>query len=199
MRILLGGILLLALSSPALAQPASPPLRRELARATFLVGDWQGTGWTRLGKDDQPISGTATGEGRSLLSGLSLGWKSQLRAEQGVMSASDVSLRFRRDSTDFRASFHAPGHPVQESWARVADCEASWGIQLPAARADSGDHIRYTIRVDGSNRLTETGERSEDGGRTWWQFYGAEMAGKSGEGCRASATPAPAPTGREER
>jgi hypothetical protein len=193
MRILLSGLLLLALSSPALAQPAASPLRREMARVTFLVGEWEGTGWTRLGRDDQPISGAATGEGLPVLSGFSLGWKSQLRAAQGVMSASDVSLRFRRDSTAFRAFFHAPGQPARESWARVAECEASWGLQLPATQANAENHIRYTIRVDAQNRLTEVGERSEDGGRTWWQFYNAEMTGGSGEGCHASAAQAPAP------
>lgn len=197
MRILLSGLLVLAFSSAAFAQPASPPLRRQLARASFLVGEWEGQGWTKLGRDDQPLSGVATGEGRPQLSGISLGWKSVLRGDRGLVSGSDVSLRFRSDSAAFRASFHSPGQPARDGWARVAECELSWGLQLSGAQPDAGDHVRYTMRVDADNRLTETGERSDDGGRTWWQFYGAEMAGKSGDGCRASAVPEPARTGGE--
>jgi hypothetical protein len=195
MRIFLGGLLLLAFSSPALAQPTE--LRRELARASFLVGEWEGQGWMKIARDDQPLSGVATVEGRPRLLGLSLGWKRLLRAERGLVSESDVSLRFRRDSTVFRAAFYSLGYSVRDGWARVGECEASWGLPISGAQPDAGDHIRYTMRVDAENRLTEIGERSDDGGRTWWQFYGAEMAGKSGDGCRAPAVPEPARTGGE--
>jgi hypothetical protein len=187
LRTLLGSLLLLAFCSPALAQPTSTQLRREVARASFLVGEWEGEGWVKYAPDGERREARVAAEGRPTLAGVALAWKSVARAaDGGVVSDDDFTLRFRRDSAAFRVSVHVPGHPVADGWARVAECELSWGFQMPAAGA--GDHFRFTVRVDAENRLTEVGERSPDGGRTWWQYYGAEMKGRSDAGCRAPAT-----------
>lgn len=180
-RLLLGA-LLLAAASPALAQPT---LRGEVARAGFLVGEWEGTAWVRYASDGPRIEARAAGEGRPTLMGLALAWKSVASAGGGVVYDDDVTLRFRRDSAAFRVSVHVPGRSPVDGWARVGECELSWGFQQP--RLFGGDAVRFTIRVDAENRLVETGERSSDGGQTWWQFYGAEMVGKDGEGCGAAA------------
>lgn len=180
LRLLLAAVLLAA-ASPALAQPT---LRGEVARAGFLVGAWEGTAWVRYTPDGARTELRATAEGRPTLVGIALAWKSVARApDGGVASDDDVTLRFRRDSAAFRVTVHVPGHPPVDGWARVAECELSWGFQQPGLFG--GDAARFTIRVDARNRLTETTERSSDGGRTWWQSYGAEMVGKGGEGCGA--------------
>ncbi len=192
MRILLGILLLLALASPALAQPTE--LRRELAQVSYLVGTWEGQGWVKFAPDGERIPLRITSEGTSTLAGLRLAWKSAGRGRNGTYLEDDFSLRFRRDSLVFRVAFHAPGRPAMDGWAKLGDCEFSRGLQLPQSVPGTGTELRYTIRVDAANRLTEIGERSGDGGRTWWQFYSAELAGKSGSGCRPSAPPEPART-----
>ena len=186
----------LVFSSTALAQPG-PPLRREMARAGFLVGQWEGEGWVQFSPDGDRLTGRASGEGEAVLSGLALSWKSRVGTGDRELSENAVSLRFRRDSAVFRVTTHAPGLTL-DGWARVAECELSWGLQVPEGQAGAGQLIRYTLRVDAENRLTEVGERSEDEGLTWVQFSGAEMAGKSGAGCRVSEAQ-PARTGGEER
>jgi len=195
MRILLCGIMLLALVSPALAQP-DPPLWRGMARAGCLVGRWEGEGWVRFSPDGYRMAGRAGGEGQAVLSGLALSWKSRVGTGDRELSENDVTPRFRRDSAAYRVTSHGPG--TLEGWARAGECELSWGLQVPEGRAGAGNLIRYTLRVDAESRLAEVGERSGDGGRTWRQFAGAEVAGGSGAKCRASGAE-PARTGGEER
>ncbi|HST59839.1 MAG TPA: hypothetical protein VLK84_14140 [Longimicrobium sp.] len=180
-------LLLLALLPFAPDVSAQVPLKRELGRLGFMVGEWQGTGWVRYAPDGPMRAARVTAQGQPRLSGLRLEWISTAVStdrERAVVNSNDLSIRFRADSSVFRATLQHGSSSVQ-GWVRAGACELAWGYALPT---DPQTLFRHTSRVDGP-RLVEAGERSADGGRTWWVFYGAEMTGPAVAGCDASGAP----------
>lgn len=182
MRTLLFLLALLALPAAASAQV---PLRGELGRLGFMVGEWEGTGWVRYAPDGPQRAARVTARGEARLSGATLGWSSIATStdrEAAVVHGADLGIRFRADSSVFRAALDHGGARV-DGWVQPGACEMSWGYASPI---DPRALFRYTSRVAGTRRV-ETGERSADGGGTWWAFYGAEMTGPALDSCPASA------------
>ena len=174
-------LVVLALVALPLGAPAQVPLRREMARLGFMVGTWQGTGWVRYAQDGPARAARVRAEGQPRLAGLVLGWTS-------TAVSTDLSIRFRADSAAFRATLRHGGAPV-DGWVRPGACEVAWGYRNPS---DAQTLFRFRSRVEGTRRV-EAGERSPDGGRTWWAFYGAEMQGPVMAGCEAPRSAAPQP------
>jgi hypothetical protein len=187
MRALLILVLLLAYAPAAEAQV---PLKRELGRLSFMLGERQGTGWVKYQPDGPRREARIASRGEARLAGAVLGLSSVATStdrEAAVVLNNDLGVRFRADSSVFRADVQHGSSRVG-GWVRASECELAWGYAAPD---DPASLFRFTARVDAANRRVETGERSADGGQTWWQFYGAELAGLAGGGCTPSA-PAPA-------
>jgi hypothetical protein len=181
-------LLLLTLLSIAPDAQAQVPLRGELARLGFMVGEWQGTAWVRYAPDGPARAARVTGQGQARLAGAVLGWSSVATSTDGqaaVVASNDLGVRFRADSSAFRATVQHGSSSVQ-GWVRAGACELAWGYAAPG---DTQSLFRFSSRVEGSRRV-EAGERSSDGGQTWWAFYGAEMTGPAVSGCVAPAAPA---------
>lgn len=184
MRTLFILLVLLAFAPGASAQI---PLKGELGRLGFMVGEWQGTAWVRYAPDGPARAARVTGRGQPRLAGAVLGWSSTATSTDGeaaVVISNDLGIRFRADSSVFRATMQHGGSSVQ-AWVRAGTCELAWGYTAPH---DAQVLFRFTSRVNGQRRV-EAGERSSDGGRTWWAFYGAEMTGPVAGGCDASTAP----------
>lgn len=182
MRTLLLLLILLALPSAVSAQI---PLRGELGRLGFMLGQWEGTGWVRYAPDGPQRAARVTARGEPQLSGVRLAFSSVATStdrEAAVVHDADLGIRFRADSAVFRATLQHGSSSV-EGWVQPGACEISWGYTSPS---DPRSLFRYTSRVEGTRRV-ETGERSADGGETWWPFYGAEMTGPVVDGCPAAA------------
>lgn len=182
-------IVLVLLFAYAPAAQAQVPLKRELGRLSFMLGERQGTGWVKYQPDGPRREARVVSRGEARLAGAVLGLSSVATStdrEAAVVLNNDLGVRFRADSSAFRVDVQH-GSVRVAGWVRAAECELSWGYAAPN---DSASLFRFTARVDAANRLVETGERSSDG-RTWWQFYGAELAGPTRAGCTPSA-PAPA-------
>lgn len=180
-------ILLLSVLGFAPAVRAQPPLRGELARLGFMVGEWSGTGWVRYEPDGPTRAARVVARGQPRLAGVVLAWTSTATStgpDAAVVMSSDLGVRFRADSSAFRATVHQPSGSV-EGWVRAGPCGMEWGYTSPSGVQAL---FQFSSRVEGARRV-ETGERSPDGGRTWWAFYGAEMAGPAIGGCEASAQP----------
>jgi hypothetical protein len=176
---------LLALLAFAPAAQAQVPLKGELARLGFMLGEWQGTGWVRYEPDGPMREARVTGQGEARLSGVALGWASVATSsdrEQAVVLSNDLSVRFRADSSVYRATLRHGSASVQ-GWVRAEACTMEWGYTDPA---DARSLFRFSSRLAGGS-CVEAGERSSDGGSTWWPFYAAEMSGPAVEGCEASA------------
>ncbi|HEX6040989.1 hypothetical protein [Longimicrobium sp.] len=182
MRTLLCLLALLVLPAPVSAQVQ---LRGELARLGFMVGEWQGTGWVRYAPDGPQRAARVIARGAPMLSGMRLGWSSVATStdrERAIVHNADLGVRFRADSSVFRAALDH-GTTRVDGWVNPGTCEMAWGYTAPH---DAQVLFRYTSRVEGTRRV-EMGERSADGGSTWWAFYGAELTGTAVDGCPASA------------
>jgi hypothetical protein len=181
-------LLLLALLAFPTGASAQVPLKRELGQLGFMVGEWQGTGWVRYAPDGPARAARVTGRGQPRLAGAVLGWSSTAVStdrERAVVNSDDLGIRFRADSSVFRATIQH-GSSSAQGWVRAGACELAWGYAAPT---DPQTLFRHTWRVDGT-RMVEMGERSADGGGTWWAFYGAEMTGPAVAGCEAATPPA---------
>ena len=176
---------LLALLAFAPAAQAQVPLRGELARLSFMLGEWQGTGWVRYEPEGPVREARVTSQGQARLAGAALGWSSIATSsdrERAVVLSNDLSVRFRADSSVYRATLQHGSASVQ-GWVRAGACTLEWGYTNPA---DARSLFRFSSRLAGGSRV-EAGERSSDGGSTWWPFYAAQMSGPAVEGCEASA------------
>ncbi|WP_420127447.1 hypothetical protein [Longimicrobium sp.] len=185
--------LLLALLPFAPAASAQVPLRGELARLSFMLGEWQGTGWVRYAPDGPMREARVTGKGQPRLGGLVLGWSSVATStdrERATVLSNDLGVRFRADSSVYRATLQHGSASVQ-GWVRAGACTMEWGYTNPA---NARSLFRFSARLAGGS-LVEAGERSSDGGSTWWPFYAAQMSGPAVAGCEAPAqnTAQPAP------
>lgn len=176
---------LLALLAFAPAAPAQVPLKRELARLSFMVGEWEGTGWVRYAPDGPMREARVTSKGQARLAGATLEWSSVATStdrERAVVLSNDLLVRFRADSSVYRATLQHGSASVQ-GWVRAGACTMEWGYTNPA---DARSLFRFSSRLAGGRR-EEAGERSLDGGSTWWPFYAARMSGPAVDGCEASA------------
>lgn len=148
----------------------------------------EGTGWVRLEQNGPMHPARATARGESSLSGLVLRWYSTYTSAHGkreVLTAYELGIRFRADSSVFRGGLNNRRGPSDDTSVTVGECQMEWGY---AVTQSPHSLFRTRIRVSGRT-LAETGERSDDGGRTWWTIYTAEMTGSQLAGC---AAPAPA-------
>lgn len=178
-------LLLLALLALPVHASAQITLRGELGRLGFMVGEWEGTAWVRYAPDGPAREARVTAQGQPRLAGVVLGWTGtavSTDGERAVVHSNDLGVRFRADSSVFRATVQHGSSSV-EGWVRPGACELAWGYTAPN---DPLALFRYTSRVEGPRRV-ETGERSADGGTTWWAFYGAELTGPAVAGCDAAA------------
>jgi len=172
--------LLLGLAASAAAQWQAPDLDRQkdaMDRLAFLEGDWDGSGWVRVGPErsefvsSERVSYAAGGLAMTILgvhrAQLPDGTERVVHDALGVLtwSSEDGAYRFVSKlengfGGDYRAELTESG-------------DLEWSIPVP------GREMRYTIHVDG-DRWSETGLLSTDGGETWSEFFGMTLERMTG-------------------
>jgi hypothetical protein len=170
MKKIILSVLLLALPAPLLAQnPASPQLQ-EMKKLDFLIGEWQGEGWTEFvpgQRRSSPIIEKAQPKlGGMVLLVEGLG-KTKVPGKQeevvvhnamGVISY-DASAKLYRVKT-----YTAEGRSV-DAEAQFTEGGFQWRFQ-PSQTIS----IRYTIKLTEKGEWFEKGEMSQDG-KSWRQFH----------------------------
>jgi hypothetical protein len=167
----------LAAAAPSISQaPPAPDLARhraEIAKLDWLVGEWEGEGWSQRGPErmrativeriERRLDGLALlveGEGRDATDPSQV-----VHLALGVLSFDEAAGALRL------ASWTAEGRSV------VAEAEATatgfvWSFATPG-----GGRVRYTV-TRGENEWSEVGEFSRDGA-TWMQIHAMTLRRRS--------------------
>lgn len=168
---------LLALPTGSHAQPADPAdapgaADNPMAALAFLVGEWQGTGWIRMGPGEphrfvqHETVETRLDGGVLLIEGVGHDPDDEdaiVHHAFAVLSYSAAEERY------VMRAYRGLGDGqtlMVDAEAEVIDGALVWGYEHPQAGL-----MRYTIREDEDGRWHETGEMSRDGGETWFAFF----------------------------
>lgn len=156
------------------AEPAAaPPGSAAMAAVSFLVGNWEGSGWMRRGPGEpqrfQSLEIVESRLGGAILTIEGRHWDSDpnvfVHHAFAVLSPNAAA-----DGYDFR-SYLADGRGGMFQ-GRVAAGDFIWEMSPP-----DGSKIRYTIHVEGT-KWHEIGEMSRDG-KTWMQFFQMDLERKA--------------------
>lgn len=172
--LLLCGIALGFSVSAATAQ-VKPGNNAELKKLKFLAGTWKGTGWilTREGRQNSEVTETmqfklggqiAVVEGRGIS-----------RDEKGVEKPTHQAFgvfSFDRSSGKIKLRFYkAETGEEGETLIEPVGKSISWGFDIPS----SGSKVRFVQKISDQGKWVETGEVSNDGGKTWIKFMEMEL------------------------
>jgi len=183
-RLFITALALAALPLAAVAQtappagamrPAGPDLATQqaaMARLSWMVGDWEETGWLYMPGGRQTFRQVE---------------KIEMRLSGGVMVIEGRGYAGKPEALMFNAlgvvSYDdMKGEYGFRSWARGyftdAKAEVLNGPQLRWTMTFPGMTIRYTIRQTPEGRWAEIGERSTDNGASWTQFFEMNLTKK---------------------
>lgn len=169
-------VALLLLPVAASAQPWQAPDRAAQAEAmeaiAFLLGDWEGSGWIRMGPERSEF--TSSERVRGAAGGLAIVVEGVHRAqlpdgtEKVVHDALGV-LTWSSETESYRFATKLENGLGGDYTARRTEAgDLEWAIPVP------GREMRYTIHVEG-DEWRETGSMSTDGGETWTEFFGMTL------------------------
>ena len=179
----------LALPPPSSAQPpvgpGSPTAAAELAAVEalgFLVGEWEGSGWMRMGPGE-PHRFTSREVVRPALDGHALLVEGRHSTERpGAAGPQPVHVAMALLSWDeeekvYRFQSHVVGRGAGSHVGRLENGTFVWNLE--AAQRE----MRYTISLDDKGRWHEIGEiRLPDG---WQQFFEMTLQ-RTGEAARTT-------------
>lgn len=168
---------LLTLPAWPQAQPADPAgaadaTEHPMAALGFLVGEWRGTGWIRMGPGEphrfnqRETVETRLDGGVILIEGVGHDPENEdtiVHHAFAVLSYSAAEERY------VMRAYRGLGDGqtlMVDAEAEVIDGALVWGYEHPQAGL-----MRYTIREDEEGRWHETGAMSRDGGETWFPFF----------------------------
>jgi hypothetical protein len=141
--------------------------RAEMNKLGRLVGQWQGTGWIQQGKNRETFAGTENVQKK--IDGLALLVEGNFKNKEGVViheTLAVLSPNLKTKNYDFRA-YLASGNGGEYEFKPI-DTGWQWGFQFP------NGVIRYDIKINNDVWL-ETGEISQDAGKTWNKFFEMEL------------------------
>ncbi|MDX2042602.1 MAG: hypothetical protein SF097_15380 [Acidobacteriota bacterium] len=160
-------LLILNCSVAAFAQQATQA--QEMKKLDFLVGEWQGEGWTEF-VPGQRRTASITEKAQSKLNGTVLlleglgKTKVPGKQEEIVVHNALGVLSYDANAKLYRLnSFLADGRST-DAEASFVDGAFQWRMQVPQMS------IRYTIKLTEKGEWFEQGEMSQDG-KTWRQFH----------------------------
>ena len=157
-------VLLLSTSAArAQSEPSVETQRAEMKKIENLIGQWKGSGWIQRGKEKETFNGTETVQRK--LDGLALLVEGKFKNKEGIVThetlavlSSDLKTKTYRFNT-----YLASGNKGEYEFKSTAD-GWQWGIQFP------GGSIRFITKLT-DDTWFETGESSQDGGKTWRKYF----------------------------
>jgi hypothetical protein len=162
-------VLVLLLSAPLYAQNTQPQLQA-MKKLDFLIGEWQGEGWTEF-VAGQRRSSPITEKVEPRLGGMillveGLGKKKAEGQQNEVVVHNALGIiSFDTKANLYRLkTFLADGRST-DAEARFVDEAFQWSFQTP-----QGLSIRYTTKLTDKGEWFEKGEMSQDG-KNWRQFH----------------------------
>ena len=173
-------LLLVMLAAPTVAAgqgpSGDPDVQRErMAELAFMVGEWEGEGWTRRGPGDpERFRGTETVT--SYLDGLVYVIEGEFQdLETGETAHHALAIV----SWDEAAGHYAFRAFLRNGLATDATGAIENGAFVWSPPAPPGMEIRYTLRTNDEGHWHEIGEMSRDGGATWNPFFEMELVKKA--------------------
>lgn len=170
MKKIILSLLLLTLPAPILAQNPAPPQLQEMKKLDFLIGEWQGEGWTEFVPGQRRAS-PITEKAQPKLGGMILlveglgKMKVPGRQEEVVTHNALAVMSYDANAKLYRVkAYTADGRSV-DAEASFTDGGFQWRFQ-PAQNIS----IRYTVKLTEKGEWFEKGEMSQDG-KTWRQFH----------------------------
>lgn len=148
-----------------------PPVPTELDRLEWMVGEWEGGGWTTQGPAGRSeFRGTETVERRMggrlvVVEGAFTAWMGPELGDRPVHQALGIfSYDPAADRLAFR-TYTAAGGGGETSAEIREDGAIVWGFEDPRT-----GRVRYTITRTPADEWHEIGERSNDG-ESWTKFF----------------------------
>ena len=161
--LILGGSVAFGQVDKEAQQKAIEAQRAEMKKLDLWVGQWQGSGWIQQGKEKETFNGTETVQRK--LDGLALLVEGKFKNKEGIVThetlavlSSDLKTKTYRFNT-----YLASGNKGEYEFKSTAD-GWQWGIKFP------GGSIRFITKLT-DDTWFETGESSQDGGKTWRKYF----------------------------
>jgi hypothetical protein len=159
--------------APSFAQPAAPDLgtqRSAMAKLDWMVGAWEGQGWTLLPtgervtfRQTEAIESRLSG-GLLVIEGRGFSRPSPNAPEAMMFNAfAVVSYNYAAKAYAFRS--YAMGHAATMEASVDENGVFVWSMKPP------GRTIRYRIWRTPDGQWREVGEYSADAGKTWSHFF----------------------------
>ena len=153
--------------SPVSGQTPAPPAAQVEAvkKLDLWVGEWKGTGWVSLGRDERRdftiVEKVQRKVGGSVLLIEGRGTKKADKGEEVVVHEALAVLSYDEKAKRYRWRAHDLRGQAINVEPKVVDGGIEWGFKSE----DRGVSVRFTIKFD-KKRWHEVGEASTDG-KTW--------------------------------
>jgi len=171
--LLFGAAVLLTFSGvmdDTMAQDATPA-ESPLESLAFLVGQWEGDGWSRMGPGPKEAVHVVESVERKLggaillIEGKGTAVDHETGEENVVHEALAILGHDAAKGYHMRAFRTGSGHIDPD--VSVEEGTMVWGFDIPGGAGQ----IRYTITLNDKAQWFEVGEFSRDKGETWVQFF----------------------------
>ena len=154
----------------ALAQ-APTPAESQLEPFAFLVGQWEGDGWSRMGPGPKETVHVVESVGWKLGGSILLieGKGTTVDPETGEEQVAHEALAIiGHDATQgYHMRAYRSGSGYVDPNVSAEDGTIVWGFDVPGGAG----RIRYTITLNDKGQWFEMGEFSRDEGETWLEFF----------------------------
>ena len=147
------------------------PAESQLQALVFLVGQWEGDGWSRMGPGPKEavhvIESVEPKLGGSIL--LIEGKGTAVDPETGEERIVHEALAIigHDATTGYHMRAYRTGSGYIDPNVSAEDGTMVWGFDVPGGAG----RIRYTITLNDKGQWFEVGEFSRDEGQTWLQFF----------------------------
>jgi hypothetical protein len=163
-------LLLLLLPCFALAQDSQSTQLQEMKKLDFLIGEWQGEGWTEFvpgQRRTSPISERVQPRlGGMILLVEGLGKKKvDGKPEEVVVHNALGIISYDAQAKMYRVRSYLANGRSTDAEAEFVEGGFRWTIQTP-----QGVSIRYLVKLTDKGEWFERGEMSQDG-KSWRQFH----------------------------
>jgi hypothetical protein len=144
-------------------QKAVEAQRAGMKKLDMWAGQWQGSGWIQQGKEKETFTGTENVQKK--LEGLALLVEGKFKNKEGIVTHETLAvLSHDLKTKTYRFNTYLGNGNKGEYEFKSTDTGWQWGIQFP------GGSIRFITKLT-DDTWFETGEISQDEGKTWIKFF----------------------------
>jgi hypothetical protein len=156
--------LLLLMIAPAAAQNPQSSQLQEMKKLDFLIGEWQGEGWTEFVPGQRRTSPIAE-KIQPKLGGMILLVEGLGKKEEVVVHNALGIISYDARAKLYRLKTYLADGRSTDAEAKFVDGGFQWAFKAP-----QGMSIRYTVKLTEKGEWFERGEMSQDG-TSWRQFH----------------------------